>query len=71
MILGWVITKTHSSGVTEVYARDYKESCFGYFTPKISESYIFRNRSAAELEFKNYITSVSESFEMVPVEAYI
>jgi hypothetical protein len=71
MILGWVITKTHSSGVTEVYARDYKESCFGYFTPKISDSYIFRNRSAAELEFTSFTNSISESYEMVPVEAYI
>jgi hypothetical protein len=69
MILGWLITKTHSSGLTEVYARDYRESCLGYFTGRISECYIFRNRSDVEEEFKNYTTDISESYEIVPVEA--
>lgn len=71
MTIGWIITKTHSSGATEVYARDYKESCIGYFTGKISETYIFRNKSAALDEFDHYINSSSESFELVPIEAYI
>jgi hypothetical protein len=71
MTLGWIITKSHSSGLTEVYARDYKESCLGYFTPKISESYIFRSKTAALDEFKHYSESNSETYELVPVEAYI
>jgi hypothetical protein len=71
MILGWLITKTHSSGLTEVFSKQYKGSyCMGYFSRRISEYHIFRNRSDVEEEFKNYTTDISESYEIVPVEAY-